>query len=334
MGNNISDRAATGLMRREFTASTGVRNLAMLSIVFFGTMLVFTQFVIRPDTLLSARIALGAFWCCWLAAAIYELLYFKRFRMVVEGSRLAIEKPCRSYEMDLSRINRARWNHMPPLLKLNEGRNALRLDFRQFPPEDRQPLIELFRREIPENAQHGWDVFCHRVALPLRQVRADEDHDRPLEADEVLTTRRSYDRLFLCMLPAVAFIGGLAAWYSHSWYLLFLSLSSVGLVWLPLRFICPKKGYRTSRITRRQDRPYLVFLLAALACGLAGTWLSFAFDAPPAIKLGGTGLWFVAVLARAFREDKRRTAVMEQAAHGANAEWTLLLQAKRVDSPQ
>lgn len=316
-------------MRREFTASNGVRNLAIFSIVFFGAALVLGLAVMPRES----RPYSAAFWGCWMLAAIYELLYFKRFRMVVDGSRLAIAKPFRSYQIDLSQVNRARWQHVPTLLKLREGRNTLRLDFGQFRLEDRLPLIELFRAAIPRNAQHGWDVFCLRVALPLRQVGSEDDQNRPLEADQVLMTRRSYDRLFLCLLPVVAIVGGLAAWYSRSWFLLFWSFFSIGLIWAPLRLMCPKKGYRTSRITRGRDRPYLGFMLGALIVGSAGIWLSFAFDAPPAITWGGFGLWFLAVLARSVREGQRQAADLEQAAQGADAEWTGLLQAGTAELP-
>ncbi|MFO0897335.1 MAG: hypothetical protein U0836_07915 [Pirellulales bacterium] len=276
----------------------------------------------------------AAFWACWMLAAIYDLLYYQRFRMVVDGSRLAIEKPFRSYEMDLAQVNRARWQHVPTLLKLKEGRNSLRLDLSQFRLEDRLPLIELFREAIPRNAQQGWDVFCRRVALSLRQVGAEDVQDRPLEADEVLVTRRRFDRLFLCMLPAVAVVAGLAAWYSHSWFLFFWSLSSIGLIWAPLRFMFPQKGYRAPRITRRRDRSYFGFLLGALVVGLAGIWLSFAFNAPPAITWGGAGLWILAVLWRAGLEGQRRTAELEQAALGADAEWNRLLAAGTAELPK
>ena len=104
--------------------------------------------------------------------------------------------------------------------------------------------------------------------------------------------------------------------------------------WAPLRFMCSKKGYRTARITRRRDRSYFGFLLGSLVVGLGGIWLSFAFNAPPAITWGGAGLWFLAVLWRAGLEGQRQAVEMEQAARGADAEWNRLLATGTAELPK
>ena len=312
------------LMPREFRVSTDVRNLGIAGVVFFAMQLGFSQAAAPPETRSLVRIALAAFWGFWIVGSIDELVYYARFRLTVDGTRLTIRKRLRAQEIDLSAVTSARWSHMHPQVRFCDGHTCIRLAFESVCPEDRLPLIRLLREAIPQAAQRDWDIFCHRVALSWQRDALGVDAPRPLRDDEILLTRSSWDRLFGLCMAIVAVAAAVAIWLTASWRPL-LAILQVTLIWLAIRTSCSQRGQRWHRITKSRDIPFLGFLLAwAIVCGGAVSVVHH-FLASDIVPWIGLGISMVVLLVGLSPFEKQRAAELRQRAQGADTEWTRLL---------
>jgi hypothetical protein len=313
-------------MHREFRVSTDVRNLGIAGVVLFAMVLGFTQAAVPPETRPLVRIALAAFWGLWILASIHEVVYYARFRLVVDGSRVRIKRPLGDKEIDLATVASARWSHLRPHVRCCNGRNCIRLGFESFCPEDRLPLIRLLREAVPQTAQRDWDVFCHCVALPWQRAALGIDAPRPLRDNEILLTRRTWDRLFGVCLTVVAMAATLAIRLTGSWRPL-LSIISVSLIWLSIRTTCPQRGQRFDRITKSRDVPFLGFLLVWAVIGGAAVSVVHYYLPSDLVYWIGLGFLMLGLLPVGRRFEKQRAAELQQASQGADSEWNRLLEA-------
>ncbi|WP_145457251.1 hypothetical protein [Gimesia panareensis] len=143
-------------------------------------------------------------------------------------------------ELDLERVRQLRWiGGGAGIIKLKTLTEKSTIYLDNFVFEDRLWIVEHLRNQIPESIQEGWDLFCHRIAMPLRQY---DPHALPVpDQDEILLTRKRWDRLLLPCILLTAVVGVIAAWKFGLPRLLTAPVLPT-VLWLSLRFATPRQG--------------------------------------------------------------------------------------------
>ena len=150
-----------------------------------------------------------------IALFAWMLLSYYRTSLIVEGGRLTYRGIRHTKTMDLSEVMELQWG---PRLVLRSGVNQIAIShFQNFEPEQRLLLIRLLRCSVPVSAQRNWERFCLATAIPLRERLSDRDN-RPLRPDEVLTTHRRWDWMFLPMILFWAVVGTTVGWLLRGSY--------------------------------------------------------------------------------------------------------------------
>jgi hypothetical protein len=128
-------------------------------------------------------------------------------------------------------------------------------------PTDQLQIIRIVRRFIPDERQEGWDEFCCRVALPLRDGRKPfrgnqraVDFANVPESQRVFVTRGYYDRFF-AILGLVTLVVATAVWQLLNQPRAFAVLAGVAAFWIIIRFSIPKRGiWRARWLATKEDR--------------------------------------------------------------------------------
>jgi hypothetical protein len=166
----------------------------------------------------------------------------------VTGTTLHARSVLQNQQFDRSEIQCVRWKTSPSgAIRFRVFGRTTRLDLHGFAREDRLRIIRIVRALVPAASQQGWEMFCHKIALPLR-----DGTPATLRVDDsirtVLVTRKRYDRLFAVLVPICAVVSaGLWCLFGGRQFFL-LPLGAVGF-WLLLRFNIPKTGVRSAEVT-------------------------------------------------------------------------------------
>jgi hypothetical protein len=200
---------------------------------------------------------------------IYLVVAQRRTKVSIEGTRLVGRSPFSTYEFDLTNIESASWQLQPlnGLVQLRAADQSAKIPFQDFSKLDRLELIQLIHQNVPEERQHDWARFCHRIALPLREGWPSWLVMDAPESQCVLVTRRHYDRLLgglllICIAIAVVlslFFGIHAAFA--------LPLVAIGF-WLLLRLSIPREGSWSLRAPKESAVLILLLPLIAVLPGL------------------------------------------------------------------
>jgi hypothetical protein len=176
---------------------------------------------------------------------------------------------------------------------------------------------------VPEVLQDGWELFCHKIALPLRDKR------KPSHADpgtgNVRITRRRWDWYFAPLVVLFTVIGVVLYWCLEMPEMLALPVMVV-VFWLTIRFATPRSGIVAERITSRPEVVgHLVFMACWLGVAVAGRVL-FGIWSPPmpaAAIIGATALvlWFAVLVWRCFQVDRVRRKRDETNAAASIRRW-------------
>jgi hypothetical protein len=198
-----------------------------------------------------------------------------------------------------------------------------RLDLHGFGQENRLQIIRIVRNLASASSQEDWDMFCHKIALPLR------DGKLPMERIEdsvetVLVTRRRYDRLACLFIPLSVAVS-VFLWWRFALPQFFVFPPSVVGAWLLLRFNVPKEGRSTPKVTsfaagRAQLAGLSTVVLAHLlflSMLLAGFGKNVACTVTSIFLVAGMVPFFVWQV----RADKERKARDLRGAETAGAEW-------------
>ena len=288
-----------------FAAPNAAERVAALGVAVFGTMTI-----------------LGAF----------LLTSYYRERVSIAGSRAEIRSAFRCREFDIADVETLNWRPIPlggRLQFIVPGRKT-NLDLHGFGAADRLQMIRLFRRLIPAEKQLDWPMFCHKIALPLRerhlpitpQTLADS-----CPGDKFVLMRRRYDVCAAVLVPA-ALVVGVAVWrLTGAAGALALPLCMI-FFWLFLRYSVRPEGERCERLTALPGWRTLLLGAGAIvgtkvlvvSLRLAGVEPDTACTAAlvvltPIMPLFLYGMW------RAERQQKSETARL---AETAPARWDAL----------
>jgi hypothetical protein len=140
-------------------------------------------------------------------------------------------------------------------------------------------LIRLLREGLPRSLQANWPLFCHKVALPLRNELSSESPRGVVPGtDEIVLTRWHFDRWAL--LIAVGVLGMVVCLHFSSQILSMEPKMVIGAIWLTIlpleavliafRFSIPVKG-RIQKVMRwtSRERQALLWLFAGILFYLA-----------------------------------------------------------------
>ncbi len=209
-----------------------------------------------------------------------------------------------------SRLTAVRWRNTPQggSLVLTTATEKVRIYLDNFEPEDRVWLIRHFRNGVSEGLQDGWALFCHKIALPLRD-KSTPPH-AVLDLDSVRITRRRWDWYFLPINVVSLILAPVVAWRLEQPRLLAFPILPA-VLWLCMRGMTPREGLVAERITSRPEVVgYLVFMAWWLGVAVAGVVLFRIWSPlmPAAAIIGGTALvlWYAVLFWRCYQLDRVR----------------------------
>jgi hypothetical protein len=307
-------------METIFRPKKSYRNLGILCLLFFLGMTVFALcLVVSNGGGILAALLLVGFWGFWVILSVMTLLAYYRESLTVEDGRIAQTGIFRKREMSISEVINVRWRIVPVggAVVLRSASQKIKVTFDNFELEQRLWLIRFFRRSLSPSIQRDWERFCLRNALSLSKFLTDD----PLQAGEILLTRRRWDRFFSVLTVLTLAAGIVSAWCFRSFPPLAIPVPIVA-IWLMMRFTTPRQGMRCERISATPEKGFLLFLLVWGAIGLATiSWLG---DRHRGLAIGLMILWAAVLLFQAVRVGRRREAARDAVAPSAAEEWERL----------
>jgi hypothetical protein len=308
------------------------RNVGLTAVGFFGLMILLSVSVAwtAPQ---GRGIILAAlfvtFWGLWLCVAIYTLAAYRLGRLQVAGYRVSIRGVFSSRELELTNVTALYWKTtFGSVIRLDSADERIKIELGNFERPERLQLIEFFRTSVPQEIQHGWQMFCHKIALPLSLAPAGKSVQESLkEPGAVLITRRRWDWYLLPFVAASA-IGGLIAAWQLGQPQLMATWIPVTLLWLFLRYTTPKVGMVSHSISGTPGlSQYILFMLGWGVVGIGGI---FAFNAvkaaiPHHVIVGAVLLlvWYAVMIGRAYLEDRRRHRRDLEKSTASELEWAM-----------
>ncbi len=301
-------------MNRTLTASRKNQCQAFCLMLLFASIMavsiaIMATCVVEGRRVLAATLA-GLFWGGWTLAAACYWRFYRIHELRLDDDQITSRGHFRTRSVALEEITNCKWRPTTDFsIKLAAPRGGLWIHLDPYNSEDRLTLIRFLRHRLPPDKQEGWELFCHKVALPLAKPEP-TDQGGPPPPGHVRMTRRTWDCYFLPAI-AVAVVGGaIAAWWSDTPRFLAAPLGFVFL-WLAMRFMTPKKGMVAPRIQSDPTRwAFLKFLGLWFLVAVAWFFCDFNYLAgKPAGTVVGIGLyvaWFAILLWRAGAADKAR----------------------------
>jgi hypothetical protein len=222
---------------------------------------------VRPDKRVIAMIGLSLFWSFLSGISTWLLLNYRCANLAFRNGGVILKGVIRRKKCDLEIITAARWEFPRRRITLRTPQEKLTIDLMDFEPEKRLWLIRYFRRRLPDSVQKGWDLFCHKVALPLRDD--ERQGNQPPGPEQVVLTRRRWDWYFVPLIVLSVVIGVVGGLKLEQPRMLIAPVMPIGL-WLFLRFSTPKRGLASRRLGNEPARRFLVFLGMWSGVGVAG----------------------------------------------------------------
>ncbi len=260
-------------------------------------------------------------------ASIYMWAAYYVERLTINGTTLSIRSIFQQRQFDISELQCTKWRIHPlsgSILFRVLG-SKTRLDLQGFSKDDRLQIIRALHDTMPSHVQEGWPLFCHKVALPLRDGKPSIVRAEP-SAEYFTITRKRYDRMLIVGLPLSVALA-VVLWVSlNLWQFIALPFLIIA-AWLLFRFDVPSGGKPEVRLTSTlHGRGQLIGMSAvvlsqllmvgqalggvkkSIACGIACVILLLAF--PPMLFL-------------IYKGDRQRRIADERAAELAPLEWEL-----------
>jgi len=255
------------------------------------------------------------FWSFWIGLAVWMLLAYWRYSLVVHDGRLIQRGIVFHDEMGLSEAIELRWKPRPQggLVLLHSASRKFKIDLSLFEGEERRWLIRWLRLALPESQQVGWGPFCRQSAWPLVQTL----EDRPPQEGEVVLSRGRIDRIFVVLgLPVAAASVACAWWLQTPRHLAALVL--LLFIWGQSHFGLPRRGVPIPRLSRTPGNGY--FLFALILVGLAFVMIPLLRNHPWALW-SVSAVYLAIVVVLCFRLDRRRKAALDAQVPMAVEAW-------------
>lgn len=260
-----------------------------------------------------------------LVMSIYTWIAYYAERFTIDGTALSIRTMLQNRPFDVSELERMEWSIYPRggSLRFRVLGSKARLDLYGYSKEDRLRIIRELVGLVPHQIQENWPLFCHRVALPLRDGTPSI---APADSfSETFTiTRKRYDWMLVIALP-LSMTLAVTLWVCLSfWQFIILPLVVIA-AWLLLRFNVPREGRNEERLTSTsQGRGEIIGCSAVggsqlLMLGLA----MLGFEKP--VVCGAACVVLLAAFPPMFyylhKSDKQRKATEQRGAESAPAIW-------------
>lgn len=260
-----------------------------------------------------------------LLLSLYMIMAYYVERVTVDGSTICVRSVFQDRRFDRSEIQTVRWKIWPNggAIRLRVFGRVTRLDLHGFARDDRLRIIRIVRALVPAANQEGWEMFCHKIALPLRDGKP-----AALRVDDsirtLLVTRKRYDRLFAILVPLCVVVAAGLWWLLEEWQTFLLPLGAVGF-WLLLRFGTPKAGRQYATVTshpagRAQLAGWttvVVSQILMIVLALAG----FAKNQVCTIVLVFMIAGVIPMFFWLIRADRRQRAADRRGAETASGQW-------------
>jgi len=263
----------------------------------------------------------------WLLVAglfIWEILFCQFTSITIRKGTLILQSVFSYQELELSNITQAHWKLISHgALSLETPTEKGTFGLINLTREERLWLIQYFRNRLPESIQQNWDLFCLKIALPLRKPKPEVI--RNPGPDEILVTRKRYDRIGIPLTIISIISSVLTAWYFH--YPKYLAFPVILILfWMLLRYSVPKEGMVLSRISADKEYMQTLFFLAWWSgAGLIG-FIGFVLaDLPPSFPSGVgwcmTFLWTSALCWKTYQSNRDQHKQDLEKAKEAVRQW-------------
>lgn len=304
------------------------RNLGVCGLILSATMGITCLLVEMDDVPADRELPLLIFFISFFTflsgAYLWIVLSYYYATLTIHGRNIIEQGVLRRKELDLDHIRQLRWIASPfGGIQLKSLTEKITIHIDNFPCEERLWIVEYLREQIPASAQEGWDLFCHRVALPLR--RYDPQALPVPDNDEVLLTRKRWDRLLLPWIPLFTVGGVLAAWKFNQTHLLIAPLLPI-LIWLSMRYSTPQQGMVSRKISADKETSSLLTFLGGMLAAYMIILVGLKLIDNPRLDhsitiLCLTLIWMAAVLCKCHRLDKTRHKKQREQSKRSLEEW-------------
>ena len=227
---------------------------------------------------------------------------------------------CRSVDLSLSDVTSLRWRPQPGkfVLRGSQGRKAkIAVEFDNFEKDEQLEIIRYMRATIPDGLQQNWPMFCHRVAIRLR----DYADDRQPGPAEVRLTRRHFDKLALASFVVSSPIC-IVVWWTTGDPVCLLAAPIASLLLLMFRFTIPKAGMISPRMFANPDESRFLGMMGLMAAA-AFAWfvLRARIDLITLADAIFFGVFFATMLTFAYFEDRRKGRQRKVDMLGSVRQW-------------
>jgi hypothetical protein len=260
-----------------------------------------------------------------LLMSIYIWVAYYVERLTVDGTMLSIRSMFQNRQFDVSELRCLKWRIYPlgGSIKFGVLGSNARLDLHGYDKKESLQIIRVLRKLVPPQAQEGWPIFCHKVALPLRDGKPSKMRVDPT-AEYFTITRIRYDRMLAFAFPvSLALVIGLWVFFGL-WQFTVLPLLVIA-AWLLLRFNVPREGRAETRLTSTpQGRGQLIgwgavvgAQLVMISLALIGVEKSIACTVGCVIMLSAFPPMFYFL----YKADNQRKAEDKRGAESAAEVW-------------
>ncbi len=184
-----------------------------------------------------------------LLLSIYMWASYYVERFTINGTVLSVRSMLQNRQFDVLELECLKWVASPMggrILFRVLGSKA-RLNFYGFSRDDRLRIIRAMQDIVSPQVQEGWPLFCHMVALPLRDGKPSIVRSEP-SLRTCTITRKRYDRMLMLFLPLSAVLAVVLWVWVNFWQFIPLPFVVIG-AWLLLRFNVPREGRSEVRLT-------------------------------------------------------------------------------------
>jgi hypothetical protein len=200
---------------------------------------------------------IGFFWGFFASLAAWEIVAWSRRELTISGRRIAKRGVFGESILHFDAVCEVRWNTMRRGRvelrgKRPDGREAtLTID---LPIDDRREALEILRalrNELTQAEHVGWERFCRRYAIPLRD--AVNGVQRPLRPDERRLTRARWLAIFLPSLALFATVG-IGGWFMTGQAKYLAAPLAILPLWALVHFAYPQAGVVVRRRSVEERR--------------------------------------------------------------------------------
>jgi len=276
---------------RVFRQEKKEQNEAMISLIVFGIIglgFIYGMWLIAPaETRIYAALFFGVLWGLLMSIFFWSFLIAKYVSVTFHNDNLILQGVFSRKDILMSNINVIRWSlYSHGQIEVQTAAETGSINLFYFKNEERHWLIQYFRDHFPECRQENWPLFCHQIALPLRNRHFNKP--RAPRPDDFLHTRKRWDKLTIIFTIITALISVLTAW--HLQQMKYLLLPVLPLCGWFVRYTIPETGVpvSASEIKNFNETFYLFGLWSVVWVII---YLPFRFEllpAPAGISVGWT----------------------------------------------